>query len=65
MPWSKGQEISARFHRGLRWVQNSKQSLKAIALPIHQTGVMGESRDRRPQTMEQLLNHLVEHTNTP
>lgn len=48
---------------GFKPKPNSKQSLKAIALPVHQMGGVGESRHWRPQTtvMEQLLNHLLEH----
>lgn len=70
MPWSYPLVRDRRFltgftedRGGFKPKPNPKQSLKAIALPIHQMGGVGESRHRRPQTtvMEQLLNHLLEH----
>lgn len=58
---------------GFKPKPNSNQTLKAIALPNHQTGGMGGSgKAEGPQTTltrdgstEQLLNHLLERTNTP
>lgn len=55
---------------GFKPKPNSNQTLKAIALPIHQTGGVGGSREAEglqttvtgDGSMEQLLNHLSERT---